>query len=133
LNYWRKRNAKLRPGNLDAYIGMFYRIYRNTTGTLEEAFLHCAEEVGEVSRNIRLIEFGKKNGETWRELRSELSDTFSWMTKLIFLIKDMVAGLTPLVSGSINFSEILWQEYGNGCPRCKQPQCADNCPGYVKR
>lgn len=161
LKIFRQKNEKIKPINLNEYVKMFRDIYGNTSKsvTLEAVYLHFNEELGEVSRIIRLIELEKTKTNPdsdvihilQTDLRSELADVFSYIANLAYKLDFILVGIQPIYQNileiseypknnqipsnmlSLDFEKIIWHKYKNGCPDCGQRKCRSNCPGFLKK
>lgn len=101
-----------KPGTLTGLQQMFASIYPPTTRTLNEAGIHLAEEMGELSESVHHF-FGEHKNYIFQEIIDEMADYIS-----------CVFGVAS--SADIDIAKELIKTYRNNCHICHQAPCECN-------
>jgi len=149
IEYYKGVNEHKKPKTLDGWLKMFDDIYGNVNHNMpiSQIAFHLHEEVGEVqrvimkydaSRNLfegKRVSHGRVTEQINVELRNEISDVFSWTSALINHFISMSQNFNKFreyynLDGeplTLSLASALFEEYGTGCPRCKQERCHIDC------
>jgi NTP pyrophosphatase (non-canonical NTP hydrolase) len=104
-----QHNGAEKPSTIAQYQSMFGRIYPSSKRTLEDAAIHLAEELGELSEAFHIF-MSDRSDQHFGLLREEAADFFS-----------CIMGL--LNSMDVNLADELASAYTNNCHVCHNAPC----------
>lgn len=113
-----RKNREKMPKTLYEWEKMFNRIYGNVNRiqSTPQIGFHLMEEVGEISKELRVKDEAKMN--------DEIADAFAWLIGMILKVRYV------LDDPDIRFDKLLWDRYPGMCQRCKASKC--ECSSKVK-
>jgi NTP pyrophosphatase (non-canonical NTP hydrolase) len=103
------KDESVRPRTMEEYQQMFREIYPPERRTRQDAAIHLAEEVGELSEAFNLY-MSDRSGELFQEVKFEAADFYS-----------CIMGL--LNSLDINFAEEVSEVFTDNCHVCHNAPC----------
>jgi NTP pyrophosphatase (non-canonical NTP hydrolase) len=102
-------NGVPRPATISQYQSMFERIYPSSNRTVEDAAIHLAEELGELSEAFHIF-MGDRTERHFALLCSEAADFFSCIMGLLNSI-------------GVSLSEALSEAFTDNCHVCHNAPC----------
>jgi NTP pyrophosphatase (non-canonical NTP hydrolase) len=101
--------GSMRPKTIEEFQDMFGRIYPPGARTLDDAAIHLAEEVGELSEAFHIY-IGSHRDSNFDNIYSEAADFFS-------------CAMGMFNSINVGYAEELSKLYSNNCHVCKNAPC----------
>ncbi len=121
-----RNDTKNKPKTMYDWQEMFRRIYGNVNKkqSLLILGLHLNEEVGEASKEFRLLKRARKTGEDIekreKDLENELADIFAWLVGVTINCENFT-------DKELRLDDIIWDRYANKCPHCEYKPCIETC------